>query len=350
MQNIDGTPFAILDPSTRFANFASLFDAGDRSHEANIWRLGVALFDEIDLQLPAGANNDLTRRISEIRRKLALGKWLENAVAPSVDHDLLSASSTPDKIFTLLSGNQLERAVQAAIDGNDMRLATLASQIGGPEPFRAEMMRQLEAWQAYKANPLIAVGYRRVYAMLAGIMDVSPGDKSRGSDGCPDVPISAGLDWKRAFGLRLWYGNPFDNTITNVLETYNTSLSTPHAPAKPLPDYLEKPTTQHTQWTMGTKPTDVLYGLIRLYSDVTISLEDVLRARNCSPSPLDARLQWHLYLLLARALQKRDFADREEGYSALADGITSAYAAQLEKGGEWTKAAFVLLHLETDDG
>lgn len=347
---IDGVPTAMLDTSIRFADFARLFENGDRSHEANIWRLGVALFDEIDLKLPPGSDDDLTLRIAEIRRKLALSKWLENAVAPLVDHDLLAANGNPEKIFTLLSGNQVDRAVQAAIDGNDMRLSTLVAQIGGPDVFREEVLRQLDDWRKFQVNPLLSTGYRRLYALLAGIMDVSPGDPARGTDHCADVIISAGLDWKRAFGLRLWYGNPFDHTITDVLSTYETDLQAKHRPATPLPAYLERRISVTREWKMASEPTDVLYGMIKLYSDVTIPLDDVLRARDCSPSPLDARMQWHLYMLLSQALYKRDFADRYEGLSPVADGITTAYAAQLEESGNWTQAAFVLAHLETAEG
>ena len=349
---MDGVPVANLDETIRFGDFTKLFEGGNRSHEANIWRLGVALFDEIDLRLPASATEETVDRISAIRRKLALSKWLENAVTPLVDHDLVAASTNaPLKVFTYLSGNQLERAVQAAIDAGDMRLATLVSQLGCPENVREEVIRQLEDWHKYKNNSVIADGYRRLYALFAGIMDVVPGDSSRGVDRCADVIVSSGLDWKRAFGLRLWYGNPADHSVGDVLATYAQDLQAAHAPAKPLPAYLEKPAPLAKEWTMSTEPTDVLYGLIRLYADITVSLDDVLRARDCSPSPLDARLQWHLALLLSQALRKRDFADRtEEGYSAQADAITAAYAAQLEESGQWTRAAFVLLHLQTIDG
>jgi len=197
--------------------------------------------------------------------------------------------------------------------------------------------------------PLISNGYRRLYALLAGIMDVSEGDPSRGADGCKDVIISADLDWKRAFGLRLWYGNPFEHTIVDVLATYSKDLQAQAriAPAKPLPAYIEKPSQLAKVWSMVNEPSDVLYGLIKLYSDVTLSLDDVLQARDCSASPFDARLQWHLALLLSWALKKRDFADRDEyAYSAVFDSITTAYAAQLEELGEWANAVFVTLHLQ----
>lgn len=343
----DGIPRATLSSSIRFRDFASLFDAGDRSHEATIFRLGPALFDEIDLRLPANSPMELVDRILGLRRKLALSKWLENAVAPAVDSDLLkNGENRPAKLFTLLSGNAVARAVDMALEGNDMRLASLISQAGRTGEFRDEILRQLDDWKKYHADSVISPEYRRVYALLAGITDISPGNKS---DASPDVLVSKDLDWKRAFGLRLWYSCPFESSITDVFEDYDASLQAPHPPAIPIPPYLES--AKSAKWNLPTRPTDILYNLIRLYSDVTVSLEQVLSARDASPSPTDLCLPWHLYLLLSRVLRKRDFIDRdEEGYSAQADRLTQAYAAQLEQNGQWTLAAFVLLHLETSQG
>ncbi|TXT13738.1 hypothetical protein VHUM_01105 [Vanrija humicola] len=351
VEEVDGVPTAFIDNSVRFKQFAALFPTADRSHEASVWRLGQALFDEIDLSLPAGTPDEVRGNVAEVRRKLALSKWLEDAVAPAVDADLLSAGDNrPAKVFTLLTGNQVDRAVQSALDGKDMRLATLVSQAGGPEVFRAEVARQLQDWQQFGASGLIGYDYRKLYALLAGVTDVSPG----GTDSSREVLVAEGLDWKRAFGLRLWYGCSFEDSIAGVLADYSEALQSAHPPARPLPPYLEKPDGDR-EWTLPTQPTDVLFNLIKLYSDLTVSLDNVLSARDCSPSPTDFRLPWHLYLLLSRVLAKRDFEDREEpdddgqSFSATADQITSSYAQQLEEEGQWTWAAFVLLHLERAD-
>ena len=343
IQTFDGIPQATLSTSIRFRDFASVFDTGDRSHEATIFRLGQALFDEIDLLLPPNSPDELVERISQLRRKLALSKWLENAVAPSVDSDLIkNGENRAAKVFSLLSGNKVARAVDMALEGNDMRLASLISQAGRTGEFRDEMLRQLSDWNKYDANPLIATEYRRLYALLAGIMDVSP---SRSGD----ISISKDLDWKRAFGLYLWFGCAFESTITDVFDEFTSALNSSHPPAEPLPPFLES--KSDVKWNIPSRPTDIIYQLIRVFSDATVSLDQVLQPRNCSASPTDLRLPWHLYLILSRVMQKRDFVDRdEEGYSALADGITQGYAAQLELGGQWLNAAFVLLHLETIEG
>ena len=345
IQTDDGIPQATLSTSIRFRDFASRFDTGDRSHEATIFRLGQALFDEIDLLLPSDSPDELVQRISQLRRKLALSKWLEDAVAPSVDSDLLkNGENRAAKVFSLLSGNKVARAVDMALEGNDMRLASLISQAGRTGEFRDKLLRQLEDWNKYDANPLIATEYRRLYALLAGIMDISPGKSGE------KVVISKNLDWKRAFGLYLWFGCAFESTITDVFDEFTSALNSPHPPAEPLPPFLESPKSTN-KWVIPTQPTDILYQLVRLFSDNTVSLDQVLSPRNCSASPTDLRLPWHLYLILSRVMQKRDWIDRDdEGYSAQADRVTQGYAAQLEQGGQWTLAAFVLLHLETIEG
>lgn len=82
-----------------FASFASLFPSTDISNPATLFRLGVSLFDPIDLRLggqrnsasittPSAITPDIRNRVTLLRRKTALGQWLEEASKPSVDADL----------------------------------------------------------------------------------------------------------------------------------------------------------------------------------------------------------------------------------------------------------------------
>jgi nuclear pore complex protein Nup98-Nup96 len=89
-----------------------------------------------------------------------------------------------------------------------------------------------------------------------------------------------------------------------------------------------------------------LYELIKLYSDVRMSLEIALSPRAASSSPYAYRKTWHLYQLLSRALQVREFEDVDtSGYSELSQSVIESYADELEQLGLWEWAAFVLLHL-----
>ncbi|KAG8680496.1 hypothetical protein FRC08_016255 [Ceratobasidium sp. 394] len=95
--------------------------------------------------------------------------------------------------------------------------------------------------------------------------------------------------------------------------------------------------------------------------DDAIPLDNVLYPRAFGPSPVDYRISWHVYLLLAHVLRKRDVSDRSitvDGeddeayatYSHKADSITSNYASQLENLGLWWYSVFVLLHLQESEG
>lgn len=363
----EGIPVATPDSTLRFNHFAPSFSADDQSAEAQLWRLGSALFDEIDLGLPETAPPALVDRVSRIRRKLAVSKWLQSAVTPAVDHDLLDSqgASGPARVFTLLTGNQIARAAQAALDAGDLRLATLVARIGGNQQFRDDVFLQLDKWREHRVDACISAEYRKVYCLLAGIVDVSEGSKTRDpKETVPDVAIAGGLDWKRAFGLHLWYGSAFDADLADGLRRYEHALGSAHPPAFPLPWYRERPSLMKDaiRWTTVSQPEDALFLLLSLFANTATPLEAALAPANFGPSPLDFRLPWHIYTILGRVLKCRDFEDREAvegdlatggedgeefvGYSASADALTASYAYQLEQLGLWDQAIFVLLHLE----
>ena len=305
-------------------------------------------------------------RLTEIRRRKRLEKWLEDVVRGDVEEQLrdIAAGGAVDagarRIFALLSGHQIERACEAAMDSRDFRLATLLSQAGGDDSFRADIILQLAKWREYRVDPHISKGYRRIYEILSGNVGISAGvSEGDAVDQVPAIYMSEGLDWKRAFGLQLWYGK-FQATVSTSLAEYAESTTADLKIASPLPLYLEKPSTASAaspKWKpTPTPPSDPLFEMIKLYTNPSHSLESVLLPRNFTSSPLDYRLPWHLYILFSRVLRKRDFGDRielgdeamdgPEGNSVRADMMTEGYASQLEGLGMFTWAIFVLLHLE----
>lgn len=96
-----------------FDTFASLFPTSDSSSPAALFRLGSALFDPLNLHLgrqPPGSDTtsgtaitpDLRNRITLLRRKTALSKWLEDSVKQSVERDLRAkahGASSASKYF-----------------------------------------------------------------------------------------------------------------------------------------------------------------------------------------------------------------------------------------------------------
>lgn len=367
----EGVPVASPNDDLRFHHIADLFGPDDRSHESSVWRLGSALFDEINLRLAEDVAFDIKQHITAMRRRAALAKWLQVTVAPTVEFDLreLAGASAANRAFLMLTGNQVSRATEASMESNEMQLATLISQIGGDAEFRNDIEMQLSKWKEQKVDAHIDVWIRKIYALLAGIVDTVEGSKSRDpAERCSDVAIAQNLDWKRAYGLHLWFNGYFNSPVVDSVDSYeraykDSSLST----AAPHPWYIERPSSLDSSaltWKVAGEnaPKDALFEIIKLAMDETIPLDAILYPRAFGPSPVDYRISWHVYIMLARVLRKRDVSDRSitvEGeeedeayatYSHKADSITASYACQLENLGLWWYSVFVLLHLQESEG
>ncbi|KAI8976665.1 nuclear protein 96-domain-containing protein [Trametes punicea] len=365
----DGVPFANPSPKLTFASFVSQFPSTDQSFEPTLFRLGHALFDPLDFRLDDIPDVQYRHRIAAIRRKTELSKWLKTAVSSAMDADLRESLETKwDRTaFTLLSGYQIERACEAAADGGNVKLASLVAQCPGDAEFRADLQSQLEIWRRERTDAHISDATRKVYALLAGVADTLTGSGGSGVEQCADVDLARGLDWKRAFGLQLWYGLRMDAPIAEVFETYDSlwkeGLS---SVAPPAPWYAEREDRAESRWKLPSKAEhpDALYSLIKLFADPACNLSAVLSSFSFSPSPADYRLPWHLYIVLSRCLRIRDLADRDmsvhrgsedgddgvEGHSPSADLLANSYASQLEQLGMIQEAVFVLLHIEGSAG
>lgn len=357
-----------------FATFASLFPPHDNCHEAQVWRQGVALFDPPEQQ-PTSAYipPSIKHRLIAIQRRTALSEWLASTVAPSVANALRAESSSVQKAFTRLTGHQIEEAVEDATADGNLRLAMLLSQAGGDVEFRADLDDQLTIWVAEGADRFVAEAYRKCIAVLAGVTHIwrSPRKSPRGEAG--EVNVVKGLDWKRTFGLALWYGEGSEGGegYERALDQYEQTMGRDEA-TLPLPWYMEdyppessplvsssSTATTSSSTNIVLEEADALLELLRLATAKT-PLERAIYPRAFSPSKLDYRMTWHLYVLLSRAMRLKDFSDRQEsfedvdsgteGHSEMADSVTCAYAAQLEGLGQIQEAAFVLLHLEHSEG
>ncbi|KAF7294383.1 SNF2 family helicase [Mycena kentingensis (nom. inval.)] len=375
----DNVPFA--NPSStdlHFSSFAGLFPSTDRSFEASLFRLGSALFDVLQLRLGDSVTPDVRAHVTALRRKAALSAWLEDAVSPSVEAEIRAKPSADPAAhaFIHLTGNQVERAADVTMHGGYLKLATLISQAGGDVEFREDLKMQLDIWRDQRVDLHVDENVRRIYALLAGVVDSTlQGSSAAGQEKCSDIDIVAGLDWKRVFGLYMWFAELVDAPISEVFHAYSESLqSSGRTIAGPVPWYMET-SAPHTQarWKLKSPSAapDALFSLIRLHADPACSLSQILSPLSFSPSPLDYSLPWHLYIILSRCMRVRDFADRGDtgarsksvsssqdgmegsvvdGHSPSADLLTSSYAFQLEQQGMVQEAVFVLLHIEGSAG
>ena len=426
-------PQAVPSGSLRFHDFANLFQSeqqqqqqqqgsttAKKDQEARLFRLGACLFDEIaDLALDQVGDPASRPYVEAIRRRRLISAWFEDAASSAVEADLnplpeaspASPAASAKRIFALLSGHQISAACETAIESSNLRLATILAQLGPDalatdETVRADVGLQLEKWREYHVDTFVDDAYRKILELVSGNLGVSPGreDLDPKGDGVDELHVLEGLEWKRALAAGVWYAVPratgaavagADAGLAEVVERYERAYRADSRVAAPTPDYLLSSSsssegTESRPWpppppsSRSDAPLDPAFHLLKLFTSPTHPLEAALEPRNFGPSPLDYRLPWHLYMLISRVLQRRDWEDRMElpddggdsasededeamaggggraegrdgsvltleGNSVTADRVTEAYAMQLEAQGEWHWAAFVLLHIELPD-
>ena len=336
----DGVPYVNTHKSLNFQSFMTP-NGGDHDFESTLWKLGAALFDKLDLRVPPSMSAGALDRIENLRRKQAVGDWLRSAVATTVENAVTSAPSVNAQIFTLLTGNQVERACHLAMESHNFKLASLITQIGGSPEFRRDVASQLIVWRNSVADAWIDDDIRRIFALMTG--DVTVVQASTSTDPfqkASELRIDDGLDWKRAFGLQLWYGNYLEDTLLASVDAFEgrVGAATPH------PWYLEGALKKKGSSWVTRNETDALFELIKLSVDPAYGLENVLNPRAYTSSPLDYRCVWHVFMILSQGLQVGDFSS--DAASLAASAVTTSYAAQLEALGMYEHAVFVLLHLE----
>lgn len=369
-------PFIVTDPNLRFHHFVTAHENVDHSNDLNVWQLGSALYDELDLRLPQGVSPEVTDRIKQVRREDSFSQWLQQAVASSVEQDLRSTSSTtaanPPRpfsgIFKLLTGKQIERACHVSIQAGNYRLATLLAQCDRSDlSFKSDLLQQNFAWHESRADAYIDHDLRKIYELMSGNVTLSKGfgQKDLHADHTEDIKLAEDLDWKRNLGIHFWFQAVRAN-FWDAVGTYEQAFMRDRSATLPLPWYLEKQDRSKTEaavnnWqaTSSEPIYDGMFHLIKMFVNPTYALETVLEPRGYGPSPFDHRMSWHLYILLSRVMRVRDFEDRDivigerddddeavEGNSATADVLTTQYATQLSRLGLHRWAVFVLLHLE----
>lgn len=352
-----GIPKVVPTSKLTFGTFAILWHADDPGYEASLWRLASALFDPIPLFLPPDANKEKRNIILDLRRKLMVGEWLQAAVSSTIEGILLDNTiSSLAKIFALLSGNQIEKACNQAMDSGNLRLATLISQIGGDTRFRSDIMKQLEAWRQDAVDVWIDEDYQRIFALLSGQVQTLQASKSPDPfQQADNIKICQGLDWKRAFALHLFYGSRLEAPLSHAVESYENQAKyeSPDSTALPLPWYVEPSSLKiHLahRWRGGELMQDGLFEMLKLFVNDKRPFDYVLLPRTHGASPMDNRIPWHVYMVLNKAKPQRDPKPPPRSRfvfdaKVLGDILTTNYAMQLEYLGMPEHAAYVLLHL-----
>lgn len=269
-------------------------------HQVMIWELIKVLFsDRENNEQPksVGADNeeemlhDKKEDSPEVDleafpfvRRAEFSFWLQESVCHRVQDEVSSLhdSSDLEHIFLLLTGRQLDTAVELAASKGDVRLACLMSQAGGSMVNRSDVARQLDLW---KVNGLdfnfIEGGRIRLYELLSGNIQAALHD--------------AKIDWKRFLGLLMWYQLPPDTSLPAVFHTYQELLNDERAPY-PVPIYIDEgPVEEALNWG-PEKRFDLAYYLMLLHGNEDSEfnfLKTMFSALSSTHDPLDYHMIWH---------------------------------------------------------
>ncbi|KAK4764700.1 hypothetical protein SAY86_025790 [Trapa natans] len=312
-------------------------------HQVMVWELIKVLFSERDYNgqsKSAGADNeedvmeDMKDGSPEVDpealpliRRAEFSCWLQEYVCHRVQAEVssLSESDYLENLFSLLTGRQLDTAVELAVSKGDVRLALLLSQAGGSSANRSDISRQLDLWRMNGLDfNFIEKDRIKIYELLAGNIDGA----------LRDVKI----DWKRSLGLLMWYQLPPDTSLSAIFKTYQGWLNDGRAPY-PFPVYIDEgPIEDARHWSIKDR-FDLSYYLMLLHANQGSDfgfLKRMFSSFSSTNDPLDCHMIWHLRALLEAigAISSNDLHVLDMGF-----------VSQLLCLGQIHWAIYVILHM-----
>lgn len=308
------------------------------AHEKMVWELASILFDQI---LDAQGAQIAPSGLRSARRR-NLSKFWEGIVEEAVNRGVSMARTPEDKAIAALSGHRVPEACKHLIDGKNFRLATILSMIGSNDQMMQDMKEQVRNWRDANVLSEFTDPIRVIYELLGGNVCAIDGKKGAMENRMDSFVISDkfGMDWKQAFGLRLWYAIASQDDVVEAIRQYEDDLRQDREKS-PKPWFAEQGIQSLWEDTNKEEREDLLWGLLKLYADKDMDLADILRPENSQLSPLDFRLCWQL----GQALINTGKVTFGEDVNDKTDAATLAFASQLTSEGNWLEAVFVLLHL-----
>ncbi|KAI0022794.1 nuclear protein 96-domain-containing protein [Xylariomycetidae sp. FL0641] len=341
---VDKVPAVELNPKISLRDFSVSGGAKNSAdeHEKLVWDLASVLFDNV--KIPVELQNDPDAE-EKLRREHLSRLW-ESMVEDRTNKAIAMAGSSEEKALASLSGHRVADACKHLLDGKNYRLATLTSLIGTSEGVKKDMREQVREWQDANVLSEFSQPIRALYEMMSGNVCACDGNKGALENRMESFVISKrfGLNWQQAFGLRLWYAVSSEDSIAEAVLQFQEDVEQGKE-LSPTTWFLEHGIQGMWNDPAADKREDLLWGLLRLYSDTTADLEAILQPENSQLSPLDFRLCWQL----GQALTSTGRLTFGKNATEKADAATVSYAAQLTHEGSWTEAIFVLLHLTDPD-
>ncbi|XP_042052635.1 nuclear pore complex protein NUP96-like [Salvia splendens] len=270
---------------------------------------------------------DVDQEALPLIRRAAFSYWLQESVHHRVQEDISSLYelSGLEHIFLLLSGRQMDAAVELAASRGDVRLSCLLSQAGGSTTNRADIAHQLDLW---RKNGL---DFSFIEDDRVRLLELLAGNIHRALHGVK-------IDWKRFLGLLMWYKLPPDISLPVVFNTYQKLLNEGDAPY-PVPVYIDEgPIEDVSKWILNNR-FDLAYYLMLLHAREENdfgALKTMFSASASSYDPLDYHMIWHQRAVL-EAIGTFSSNDLHV--------LDMAYVSQLLCLGQCHWAIYVVLHM-----
>lgn len=332
---------------TPFADIAACVQS-DSTHEKTVWELASILFDDQDSEaygVPASQKATYEHRI----RKDRLISFWERLCDKSAKQAVSAAPNAEERAIAHLSTHKVVEACDALARGKDYRLSILVAQLGGDQEMRDDMDAQIGAWKDLKVLSEMTEPIRTLYSLLAGNTCVCEGDKGPAEDRAKTFVISErfNMDWKRAFGLRLFYGILAEEPIEKAVVKFANDLQADEG-KKPVPWFIEDGAAVPWKDPNPHQREDILWGLLKLFaaskSALPPSIAETFAPHNVTGNPIHTRLSFQLYHAFALR-----FPTPPASNPFQADTLALSFATQLDAAGEWLWALFALLHLSAPD-
>ncbi|EON66844.1 hypothetical protein W97_06246 [Coniosporium apollinis CBS 100218] len=349
-----GIPYAETTAGFEFGQFAQLVkvDSPAGVHEQHVWQLASILFDDVSGELPDGIPSDQLADIEWRLRKEKFSDFWRKLVQSDADKQAYKSATAEERALQHLSSYNVQEACTALIEGMNFRLATMVAQVGGDEVMRDEVGHQLDAWRDLNVLSEINEPIRAMYELLAGNCGICEGKTGGDPENqAPTFRLASrfSMDWRRAFGLRLWYGILENEPIESAVAEFEENLGDGTETVKPVPWFAEQGIDTAWQDPSPDSREDLLWGLLKIYAaqegTFKADIATILTPENVSGNPLNARLSFQLlHLLKAQNIISPPTTTTADGNDP-ADALTSTYATALLAARDWPQALWTSLHL-----
>ncbi|XP_063241725.1 nuclear pore complex protein Nup98-Nup96 isoform X2 [Bacillus rossius redtenbacheri] len=327
-----------LDLHSQLANQLQEQAGPDRylTYCAQVLQLCVALWGSLPL-----SGEEVSAHQKALLRREAVSQWLQEVVSPRVEQETAEIQQKPSEdverhipaVLSLLSAYKIKEACDQLQNAGDHVAAMLLSLTGSTPKVNKTVQQCLADWNYVELDYFVNPKRLRMFLLVSGMPIFS---SKHGM-----INVFKNLDWKRTFAVHLWYMCSRVATVVDALllyeEAFRAQDTEPYA-CPPHPPYVEDDLL-HVEVSSGRPVWDLCFHLLKLYSDHSYPLQQMLNPSTHTPDPLDYRLSW-LVMVIMDAI----------GYSNLSEycaaQIHTSFASQLESHGLWHWAVFVLLHLK----